>query len=387
MKKYKKQKNAIKKKMKKRKYKNIIESTKRIERLVNDPNVNNEKMFYDLIKKITMKKSNIIPPIRHPKSDKIIAMTDKEIAITLHKHFTRKLQQNQYEQRHLDFHKKVDLFFDNYENNNNNNNSIVNREYTKQEVLHVINNLNRISAMSFGFVHFQLIRWGKMELVENLTRLFNLCFYKHQYCPKIWKYGEYVPIPKPGRPPCYSKNIRPISILPALGRMIGKLNCNRILTDCRNRGLLSKFNCAFQSNRSTNDNIISMMESIARYIQNGQFGELLAIDFDSAYDSAQAKMILYRMVNDYGYDGNIIAWYRDYLFGRKTRVKYTGILTDWKESNPNLPQGAPESTVLFILLLNDIDTEKVEQQVWFIVIKIVLKNVFIMEDHNIIMLT
>ena len=364
LRKYKKQRNAIQKKMRKRKYKNIIGSTKRIEKLINDPKVNNEKMFYDLVAKISIKKSNNIPPLRNIKTDEITATTDKEIANELHRHFTRSLVRNKYEKKHSDFHKKVDLFMKNYKKNKNQNDSIVNREYSEQEVLHAINNLNKISAMAFDLIHYQLLIWAKYIIVENLTLLFNLCFFIHQICPKVWKYGEYVPIPKPGRSPCYSKNIRPISILPGLGRIIGKLNCNRLLTDCINRKLLSKFNCAFQCNRGTQDIIISMIESIHRAIQNKHISELELSDYDSAYDSVKAKMLLYRMINDYGYDGNIIAWYQEFLFGRMTRVKYNGNLTEWKQTNPNLPQGSTDSTVLFIMLVNNIDLRNVDRNVW-----------------------
>ena len=46
------------------------------------------------------------------------------------------------------------------------------------------------------------------------------------------------------------------------------------------------------------------------------------------------------MNTDYGYEGNIIAWYTNFLNGRKTRVKYNGILTEWKSTKANLPQGS-----------------------------------------------
>ena len=97
--------------------------------------------------------------------------------------------------------------------------------------------------MAFDFIHFKLIQWSKNIILENLTLLFNLCF-EYQICPDIWKYGEYIPVPKPGRPPQYAKNIRPIMIIPGLARIISKLNCNRLLTDCVNRRLLSARNCA-----------------------------------------------------------------------------------------------------------------------------------------------
>ena len=136
----------------------------------------------------------------------------------------------------------------------------------------VINDLNKNSAMAFDFMHFKLIQWSKKVILENLTLLFNLCF-EYQICPDIWKYGEYIPVPKPGRPPQYAKNIRPIMIIPGLARIISKLNCNRLLTDCVNRRLLSARNCAFQKNKSTHDITIDMTENLYQCFQNGHFGD------------------------------------------------------------------------------------------------------------------
>ena len=143
-----------------------------------------------------------------------------------------------------------------------------------QEVLHVLNNINKRSAMAFDMVHYQLLVWCKEKIAFNLTKLFNLCFVKHQICPDIWKYGEYVPVPKPGRVPYYCKNIRPIMIIPGLGRIIGKLLCNRILTDCIKRKILTKNNIAFQCNKSPDDIVVSLTEKLYQSFQNGHFLKL-----------------------------------------------------------------------------------------------------------------
>ena len=123
----------------------------------------------------------------------------------------------------------------------------------------------------------------------------------------IWKYGEFVPVPKPCPVPYYCKNIRPIMILPGLGRIIGKLLCNRILTDCIERKILTKYNCAFQRNKSPGDIVNGLVEKIYRAFQNGHFMEIEQLDLKSAYDSVVAYSLLYRMINEFGFDGNIIA--------------------------------------------------------------------------------
>ena len=206
LKKFKQKRNKLNEKLNERKYKNVLKSTKNFEKLINDPNVDKEKLFYEAVDQISNRKTKTIPPIRDPKHDDIIATTNMEIADTLHKFYCKPIKRNEYEPKYKAFHRHVDIFMKKYKKNNNNNGTIVNRPFTTQEVLHVLNNINKRSAMAFDLMHYQLLVWCKEKIVFNLTKLFNLCFVKHQKCPNIWKYGEYVPVPKPGRVPYYCKN-------------------------------------------------------------------------------------------------------------------------------------------------------------------------------------
>ena len=93
-------------------------------------------------------------------------------------------------------------------------------------------------------------------------------------------------------------------------------------------------------------------EKIYQAFQNGHFLEFDILDLKSAYDSVVEKSLTYRMINEFGFDGNIIAWYRDFLTNRKTRVKYKKCTTKWRKSLDNLPQGQTDSTILFDLMIN-----------------------------------
>ena len=67
------------------------------------------------------------------------------------------------------------------------------------------------------------------------------------------------------------------------------------------------------------------------------------------------------MINEYKYDGNLIAWYLEYLKGRKTRVKYKNWVTQWRKPMENLLQDQTDSTILFDLMLNYINLNDVDK--------------------------
>ena len=155
LKKFKQKLNKLNKKMNKNKYKNMMKATRKMENLINDPNVNEDKLFYNAISKISSNSTITIPPLRNPTNDNIIATTEYEIADELHKFYCKPPSRNPYEPKHIAYHQHVDNFVENYPNNHKMNDNIVNRKFTVQEILYVINNLNRNSAMAFDFIHYE----------------------------------------------------------------------------------------------------------------------------------------------------------------------------------------------------------------------------------------
>ena len=61
----------------------------------------------------------------------------EDITEHIHQHFISPVNRNEkdYQQRHLNFHKQVEHWMQNYHFNNNDENSILNRSYSKQEIL------------------------------------------------------------------------------------------------------------------------------------------------------------------------------------------------------------------------------------------------------------
>ena len=53
----------------------------------------------------------------------------------------------------------------NYRINKNQNNSILNREWTQQEVMHVIVNLKLNTAMAHDLMHYKLIHIGRKIII------------------------------------------------------------------------------------------------------------------------------------------------------------------------------------------------------------------------------
>ena len=67
------------------------------------------------------------------------------------------------------------------------------------------------------------------SLLHVLTSIVNCCI-RFQVCPPALKRGVVVMIPKPGLPPDDVGNMRPITLLPELGKLVGRVLASRITT-------------------------------------------------------------------------------------------------------------------------------------------------------------
>ena len=241
-------------------------------------------------------------------------------------------------------------------NNNNNKNNIMNRNWNNQEIMKVINNLNLNSAMAFDMIHYKLIHIARRELVPHLTILFNYVYCNQSECPDIWRSGGICPIPKPGRPAIFCKNIRPISKLPGLCRMLQAGVNFRLIYVCIKYKLIRIGNISFQPNKNTEDITIRMAQLAFKSFERQSFMEMTIMDLKSAYDSVWIEGFFYKLIVLYDFDGAFISFEFNYLNIRFNRVEFDGFITKWVISRRCFAQGDPLMTTFFNIYLNDYKT-------------------------------
>ena len=202
---------------------------------------------------------------------KYIASTKEEIAYELLGHFNKPLTENKYNEKHKQHHNNITNFMKNFKFNRNQSKSIMNRKFDNQEVMRIISKLNLNSAMAYDMIHYKLLNIAKYEILSELKNLFNLVYCEHAICPNVWRYSGITPIPKPGRPSIFCKNIRPISKLPGLCRALQAGINFRIMYVCIERKIIKAGNNSFQANKNTEDLMIRTAEKIYRAFENNHY--------------------------------------------------------------------------------------------------------------------
>ena len=181
-------------------------------------------------------------------------------------------------------------------------------------------------------------------LAEPITHLLSLSIESGQV-PEVWKEANIVPIPK-GGPVCI-KNLRPISLLPIIAKILERV----VLTSVRD-SLLSMYGSnqhGFRPNHSTLTSHLRMQEQITSLYDNKSTRGVIVLSFDlsRAFDRIPHANLIKRL-----FDSNLplkfINWCTSYLLNRTQRVVLKGTYSSLKQAvSSGVPQGSILGPYLF----------------------------------------
>ena len=91
---------------------------------------------------------------------------------------------------------------------------------------------------------------------------------------------------------------------------------------------MCKEQAGFRPNRSTQDVLLRATDDWKKALDLGQFVATVMIDLSKAFDSINYDLLL-RKLYAYGIRDAELAWFADYLSGRKQRVLLNNVPSEW----------------------------------------------------------
>ena len=160
---------------------------------------------------------------------------------------------------------------------------------TEDEIYKMICNLKDSAA---GWDDF---RPRIMKLIQNcikspLAHICNRCFVTGIF-PSELKIANVVPIFKSGDDMMFS-NYRPVSVLPVLSNILGRLMYNRLILHINRYGLLYEYQFGFQKGKSTHMALITLIDKISEALDQGELVIGIFLDFSKAFDTVDHGILL-----------------------------------------------------------------------------------------------
>lgn len=175
--------------------------------------------------------------------------------------------------------------------------------------------------------------------------------------PESWKLATVRPIPKISNPTQVSE-LRPISLLPIVSKILEKVVHDQVMRYCEENGILPVRQSGFRKSHSTSTALLDVVDNILEAQDAGSGSILVLLDFSRAFDSINISLLLSKLAF-YGFDNPTIKWFDSYLTRRKQRVvlqKSDGTtLTSRDEClDRGIPQGSILGPLLFTIYTADI---------------------------------
>eukprot|EP00666_Eupelagonemidae_sp_cell4sb_P004246 gene4246-biopygen27018 len=196
-------------------------------------------------------------------------------------------------------------------------------------------------------------------IADEIALLVNCCI-KERRWPDEWKMAEVVPIWKKKGNRKEPKFYRPVSMLPAIARLVERMLAEQLKDHMRKYTILPKFQHGFRAKHSTETALVQLIDIVASAMdendgnRRGRAVLVAGLDLAGAFDTIDRQLLVQKIADTCGIKGAAGELLRNYLHGRKQRVRKEDTVGKWMDNPWGVPQGSVLGPLLFVLFCADI---------------------------------
>ena len=227
------------------------------------------------------------------------------------------------------------------------------REINVLEITKTLQNCRNRSAPGEDQISYLILKNLDRKNLSNIALIYNSCL-KTGYFPNAWKQAKVVMLPKPGKDLTKPTSYRPISLLPAMGKIFERIVASRLSAFLEKVDYFDENQAGFRKKRSTVDQLFKLSQSVSTALKKHKKAVGVFLDVEKSFDAVWLEGLKYKLGRpEIGIPTKMIRLLSSFLTNRHLRVHQNSAISNKIELKAGTPQGSALSPLLFIFYVND----------------------------------